>query len=372
MKIKTLEADKKHSEENHSQQLKEKQQELNIVQKDKSSLAEANMLLRDRLDRKVVLENKKQKDLELARSEKDRIAEAYRELSERTDSDIAADAVKDKQIEGLGRELESAKLALELKSTEKENSNACDKKKITELSQQLKETKSTLEEKTADANSSKAEADAKIPALESELWDCRSQLVAITAEKKDSEVKSKEQIAGLKFLVKIPKSVATRETAEKNVYKSKIQDCQSALYTQTGEINALRAAAKTSETSTQVSETHSSQEQNVISAELYGKALISWADDCDDLISSNYTTMNNSTEETAIAGDKLDLRPSNQPRCKTNSSDISDFSRSTVDIFEDLPLSNRKVTARFRNPGAVAGTSDSNGKRKPDPEILQY
>ncbi|KAG7005300.1 hypothetical protein G7Y79_00020g048280 [Physcia stellaris] len=358
MQIKTLEAEKKQSEEYHSQQLTEKQRELNIVQKDKSSLAEANMLLRDRLDRKVVSENKKQKDLELAREEKNRITEAYRVLHESTDSKIAAGAVKDRQIEGLGRELESAKLALELKSTEKEKSNASDEKKITELSQQLKETKSTLEEKTADANSSKFEADTKIYALESELRDCRSQLDAIAADKEDSDAKSKEKTAGLKFLVKISKSVATRETAEKDVYKSELQQCRSAVYTKTAEIDASRPA-KTSETSTLASGTHPLQERNANHPELYGKTLISWADDCDDLISSNDMTINNSAEETLTAGQSL---------CKTTSSDIGDFSRSTVDIFEDLPLSNRKATANFRKSNAVAGTSDANGKPKPDLE----
>lgn len=370
MRIKTLEADKKQSEEDHSRQLTEKQRELNIVQKDKSSLAEANMLLRDRLDRKVVLENKKQKDLELARNEKNRIAEAYRELRESTDSKIAAGAVNDRQNDELGRQLKSAELALELKSTEKEESNACDKKIITELSQQLKETQSSLEEKTAEANSSKVKADAKASALESELRDCRSQLDAITAEKEDSDAKYKERITGLKFLVKISKSVATRETVDKNNYESELHECRSALYTKTAEIDALRAA-KTSETSTQVSETHPLQEQSVSHAEFDGKTLISWADDCDGLFLNNHTTMNNSAEETLTAGDKLDLSPGSQSLCKTTSSGIGDFSRSTVDIFEDLPLSSRKATANFRNPAAVAGKSDANGKRPPDPKILQ-
>ena len=92
--------------------------------------------------RKVVSENMKQKDRDLARSEKNRMAEAYRELRESTESKIAAGAVNDRQVDDLSRQLESAKSALELKSTEKEKSNASDEKKIMKFSQQLQDTKS--------------------------------------------------------------------------------------------------------------------------------------------------------------------------------------------------------------------------------------
>ena len=145
--VETLEGKKKRSEEDHSRQIAEKDQELEIARRDRNRLKEVNTQLQENINQKTLFENEDKKALEDAQTEQNRLVKAYRLLYESMDSRIAAGAEKDRQISDLGGQLQSGNTVLMKISAENAEPDNTIRKMVSELIEQLHDTRSSLAQK---------------------------------------------------------------------------------------------------------------------------------------------------------------------------------------------------------------------------------
>ena len=122
------------------------QQKLEVTQKENTTLAEANKVLRYQVARKTPPENQLQKALEDAQKEISRLSKAYRQLCESIDAIVAAGARKDRKISDLGRRLDSANAEIKEKAAEKDELDASTKEKNA-YKAELQDCRSALDER---------------------------------------------------------------------------------------------------------------------------------------------------------------------------------------------------------------------------------
>ena len=76
--------------------------------------------------------------------------------------------------------------------------------------------------------------------------------------------------------------------------------------------------------------------------------------------------MNNPVDETQATSDMLDDSSGRLSQCDTGFSDVVDFARSRVDIFEDPMSSGCKAIVNLADRGMVTGMMEVNGRHNAD------